>query len=91
MKSVQVGVAAIAVAWAMAAGGQAQAAAANCSSACSRTFNQCTAGGGVQSTCMGAWMQCRNICNGVAVKPAVKAPAVSRGPSAPPPAKTSRP
>ena len=91
MKSVQLGVAAIAVAWAMAAAGQAQAAAANCSANCSRTFNQCTAAGGLQSTCMSSWMQCRNVCNGVAPKPAVKAQAASKGPSAPPPARSSRP
>ena len=69
MKSIQLWAAAIAVVCATAAAGKANAA-SSCSQTCSTTFNQCTAGGGVQSTCMTRWMQCRNTCNGVVAKPA---------------------
>lgn len=72
MKSIHVWAAAIAVACATLTAGHASAASA-CSQACSARFNQCTAGGGAQATCMGSWNQCRNTCSGVAAKPAQSA------------------
>ena len=67
MKPIKVWAAAVAAAWATLATGQAVA--ATCSQTCSATFNQCTASGGAHSPCMNSWMQCRNQCNGVSVKP----------------------
>ena len=67
MKPIKVWAAAVAVACATFATGQAVA--ATCSQTCSATFNQCTASGGAQAPCMNSWMQCRNQCNGVSVKP----------------------
>ena len=73
MKPIKVWAAAVAAAWATLATGQAVA--ATCSQTCSATFNQCTASGKAQGPCMSTWMQCRNQCNGVSVKPQPAAPA----------------
>ena len=72
MKSIKLCAALFVAAFAILPAATANAAAA-CSQACSARFNQCTAGGGTQYSCMNSWNQCRNTCNGVAAKPAQSA------------------
>lgn len=66
------------------------AAASQCTQACDKTYQQCSAGSADSTKCLPAWGTCKKACAGPVAAPAKPAPAPAKSAAATPKAKVTK-